>query len=135
MTHVLLVDDDSDLIESNRLYLESRGYTVSTAYSGKEGWELLAKDTPDILILDCMMEEFTTGFELAWDIGIKYPKLPMIMLSGVREYMSADWNFGQGDKEWLPIHHFMEKPVAPDLLYNEIQRMLDAAQKMNSTNA
>lgn len=124
MTHVMLVDDDADLVEANRLYLQSQGCQISCAYSGKDGWELLQKTTPDILVIDCMMEEFTTGFELAWDISIKYPQMPMIMLTGVHEHMSNSWNFGPDDKNWLPIHRFLEKPVAPETLWTEIRSLL-----------
>lgn len=124
MTHVMLVDDDADLVQSNRLFLESRGCQISTAYSGKDGWELLQKTTPDILVIDCMMEEFTTGFELAWDISIKFPTMPMIMLTGVHEHMSNAWNFGPEDKKWLPIHRFLEKPINPEELWGEIQSLL-----------
>ena len=126
MTHVLLVDDDVDLVESNRLYLESQGCTVTTAHSGDEGWKLLQQSLPDILVIDCMMEEFTTGFELAWDIGLKFPSLPIIMLTAVHEHMSADWNFGADDRKWLPVHHFLEKPVDPAGLWEEIQKALRA---------
>lgn len=126
MSHVVLIDDDVDLVQANRLYLESQGYKVSSAFSGKDGWELLGKVTPDILVIDCMMEEFTTGFELAWDISLKFPKMPMIMLTGVRDHMSSKWQFGSEDREWLPIHRFLEKPVPAEKLLGEIKQLLSS---------
>ncbi len=127
MAHVLLVDDDEDLVAGNKVALEARGFQVSRAYSGNEGWLVLQKGLPDVVVLDCMMEEFTSGFELAHDIAIKYPKLPVLMLTGVREHMSSDWKFGPGEKDWLPIHRFMEKPVTPAELIMALDELL--AQK------
>ena len=124
MAHVLLVDDDPAFIESNRIFLEAKGHTVSVAYSGQEAWDMLQQAEPDIIILDCMMESFTSGFDLAHDIGLKFPELPVIMLTAVHKHMSADWQFGPKDREWLPIHSFLEKPVAPDVLQREIERLL-----------
>ena len=124
MHSILLVDDDPDLVEANRIFLESQGYRISCAGSGQEGWETLLKEPPDLIVLDCMMEEFTTGFELAGDIKIKFPKLPMIMLTGVREFMSRDWRHGAEDEEWLPIHVFLEKPVTPQELQRQIEKLL-----------
>lgn len=124
MAHILLVDDDTDLVTANRLYLESRGHRVRTAHSGDEGWKALGEELPDLLVLDCMMEEFTTGFELAHDISIRYPSLPLIMLTSVHDYMSSAWNYGPEDKRWLPLHKFLEKPVPPEKLEEEIGGLL-----------
>lgn len=38
---ILLVDDDLDLLEQNKLLIESKGYGVIEAHNGKEGWEVL----------------------------------------------------------------------------------------------
>ena len=40
---ILLVDDDLDLLEQNKLLIESKGYEVITANSGKEGFETFKK--------------------------------------------------------------------------------------------
>lgn len=125
MAHVLLIDDDRDLVESNRIVLESGGHQVSVAYTGQDAWNLLRDASPDIVILDVMMEEFTSGFEVARDMGIKYPKIPIIILTSVREHMNMDWRYSEEkDQNWLPIHRFLEKPVLPSTLCEEIASTL-----------
>ncbi len=124
MAHVLLVDDDKAFVEATRIFLEAKKHKVSVAYSGQEAWDMLQKQRPDILILDCMMEVFTSGFDLAHDISLKFPKLPIIMLTAVHKQMRSDWQFGPEDKEWLPINSFLEKPVAPEVLLREIEQLL-----------
>ena len=43
---ILLVDDDIDLLEQNRVMLEARGYKVVSADNAKSGWELFRKKNP-----------------------------------------------------------------------------------------
>ncbi len=125
MAHVLLVDDDTQLLEANTIVLSANKHKVSHAHSGAEAREFLAKDKPDIVVLDVMMEDFDSGFELARHIGGSFPDLPMIMLTGVYEYMDDAWkqSFDE-DKSWLPVHRFMEKPVSPTVLLCEIESLL-----------
>jgi CheY-like chemotaxis protein len=125
MAHVLLIDDDPDVIQAHR---------VSEARSGQEGWEALLRATPDAIVLDVMMEEFTAGFTLAQDIRVKYPRLPIIMLTGVTAHMSQAWKFSQeGDGHWLPVHAFLEKPVNPDTLTSAVgDAIREAAQAPRS---
>ena len=81
MAHILLIDDDAGLVDANKLVLESKGHEVSVAYTGDEAWKLLEKRLPDLLVMDVMMEEFTSGFTLAEDVHIKYPEMPVLMLT------------------------------------------------------
>jgi len=125
MAHVLLVDDDANLVTANRTFLEAFGHRVSSASSGQEAWDRLAALSPDVVILDCMMEEFTSGFELAQDIARVYPRLPIIMLTAVGEQMSKAWKWSpEADGHWLPVTRFLEKPVKPEDLDREIRDVL-----------
>jgi DNA-binding NtrC family response regulator len=122
VAHVLLVDDDADIIEIYRTVLEARGHTVSAAFSAQQGWDALEKSTPDVLVLDVMMEEFDSGFRLAHDVAIKYPQLPILLLTAVHDFMSEQWSFK--DKDWLPVVRFLEKPVTPDQMLAAIDDVL-----------
>jgi len=129
MAHVLLVDDDINLLEANAIVLSANRQQVTQAHSGAEARELLIKVRPDIVVLDVMMEDFDSGFELAKHISVSYPNLPMIMLTGVYEYMDDAWKQAfDEDKSWLPVHRFMEKPVSPTVLLYEIESLLKDRQ-------
>lgn len=128
MAHVLLVDDDADIIEIYRTVLEAKGHTVSAAFSAQQGWDALEKSTPDVLVLDVMMEEFDSGFRLAHDVAIKYPKLPILLLTAVHDFMSEQWSFSnEKDKDWLPVVRFLEKPVTPDQMLAAIDDVMKTA--------
>ncbi|MBP7867373.1 MAG: response regulator [Acidobacteria bacterium] len=129
MAHIMIVDDDPDIIQAYRMILETRGYTVTEAYSSQEAWNLLQKSTPDLMVLDCMMEEFTSGFDLAKDIRTQWPRLPILMLTSVTEHMSDTWKFSpEQDGHWLPVQRFLEKPVAPDVMVQEIEKALKESE-------
>lgn len=130
MAHILLVDDDQDLIDINKTMLAQRGHTVSVAYSAAEAREAVQADPPDAAVLDVMMEDMTAGFELARRIHAQWPELPMIMLTGIRKEMRLGFRF-EPDETWLPVTRFMEKPVNPRILADEVEKLL-AAKKLVS---
>jgi CheY-like chemotaxis protein len=79
---LLCIDDDQAVLEREKVFLESFGYAVVTASSGREGLELLGLHTFDVVIVDYGMPEMN-GQEFA--IAMRRLKLlaPIIMLSGV----------------------------------------------------
>jgi len=58
----LIVDDDTDLLEGQKVYLEKKGYTVQTALSIDEGLACARETAPDLVIADLMMEHYDSGF-------------------------------------------------------------------------
>ena len=52
---VLVVEDDSNIAELLRLYLEKEGYRVVTAADGNRGVELFRSTEPDLVLLDLML--------------------------------------------------------------------------------
>ena len=128
MPHVLLIDDDDDIIQVNRLALERSGHAVSAARSAQEGWDFLMKTAPDAIVLDVMMEEFNAGFTLAQDINVKFPRIPIVMMTSVREHMNRGWTFSkENDSKWIPVQRFHEKPVKPDQLVKAIDEVIEEA--------
>ncbi|MFP4054503.1 MAG: response regulator [Phycisphaerae bacterium] len=123
MARVLLVDDDVDLVEQNRLVLESRGHEVTAAYSASEARDVLSERAVDVAVMDVMMESPTAGLDLARWVHQTYPKMPAIMLSGVHEKTGSPFRF-EPDPEWLPIVKFLDKPVAPARLAEEIEALV-----------
>ncbi len=118
---VFLVDDDIDLVEQNSMILKEKGYKVETAYTGQAALKKLDDIKPDILVLDVMMEHRTAGFVLARELGKKYPELPVIIVSGDPE--KVNW-LGETESAWDQVVKFLDKPVKPEALADEIQKVL-----------
>jgi DNA-binding response OmpR family regulator len=123
MAQILLVDDDQDLVEMNKTVLTQRGHNVTVAYSAAEASKIAQANLPDLAVLDVMMEDKTVGFALARELHQLSPKLPMIMLTGIRKEMDLGYGF-EPDETWLPVSKFMEKPINPRILADEVEKLL-----------
>ena len=80
-TVVLCIDDDEEVLECEKSFLESFGYTVLTAASGGKGLELASKYSVDVVILDYFMPEMN-GQEVAIAMRRLKPQAPIILLTG-----------------------------------------------------
>jgi CheY-like chemotaxis protein len=77
---LLCIDDDEDVLECEKSFLESFGYTVLTAASGGKGLELASAYPVDVVIVDYFMPEMN-GQEVAIQMRRLNPRAPIIMLS------------------------------------------------------
>jgi len=118
---VLVIDDDSDFVESILNLLEARGYAVASASNGKDGVQKAASEKSDLVLLDVMMTTKDEGFNVARELhGIKeLANTPVIMVTGVRKEMNLPFGF-EPDETWLPVRQILEKPVKPEVLLNAV---------------
>ena len=77
---LLCIDDDPDVLECEKSFLESFGYTVLTAASGGKGLELASMYPVDVVIVDYCMPEMN-GQQVAIEMRRLSPQAPIIMLS------------------------------------------------------
>ncbi len=76
---ILVAEDDEDIVELLKLYLENAGYWVVAGNNGNEAYDLFLKEKPDLAILDIMMPELN-GYELTKKIREK-GNIPILILS------------------------------------------------------
>ena len=81
---VLCIDDNQDLLECEKEFLESFGYTVLTAPGGGKGLELAAIHSVDVVVVDYFMPDMN-GQEVAIEMRRLQPQAPIIMLSGATD--------------------------------------------------
>jgi len=83
MSSILIVDDNTDLVELYTIVLTRNGYTTFTASGGDECLNLLKTTTPDLILLDIMMEPMD-GWETLTRIrsDSKRHSIPVIMITG-----------------------------------------------------
>ena len=83
MGKILVADDDQNIAELLRLYLEKEGYTVVLAADGEQALERFHAETPDIVLLDIMMPKLD-GWQVCRDIR-KKSNCPIIMITAKGE--------------------------------------------------
>ena len=76
---IMVVDDDKNICELLRLYLEKEGYQVVIANDGKEAVELNEKEDPELILLDIMLPQLD-GWQVCREIR-KKSQVPIIMLT------------------------------------------------------
>ena len=76
---ILVVDDDKNICELLRLYLENDGYTVSLAYDGESALKVFQEFRPDIILLDIMLPKMD-GWQVCREIR-KTSETPIIMVT------------------------------------------------------
>jgi CheY-like chemotaxis protein len=81
---ILCVDDEENPLILRKLVLQKAGYEVIVANSGKQALEILATRTVDLVLSDLLMPGMT-GAQLARQIKTAYPRLPVVLVSGVNE--------------------------------------------------
>ena len=67
---IMVVDDDKNICELLRLYLEKEGYQVVIANDGKEAVELNEKEDPELILLDIMLPQLD-GWQVCREIRKK----------------------------------------------------------------
>ena len=121
---ILLVDDDPDIISAFEAILSNKGYDVITAMNKNDGIEKVNTQSPDLAILDVMMDDEHDGFEMSREIKKSYPDLPVIMLTGISEITGVNFRAAAADPEWLPADEYLDKPVSPEELIETIENLL-----------
>ncbi len=80
---ILVVDDDINICELLRLYLEKDGYSVITCHDGGTAIETVAKECPDLILLDIMLPVFD-GWQVCREVR-KTSNVPIIMVTAKGE--------------------------------------------------
>jgi len=117
--HVLIVDDDPEIIDSIRYALKSQGFRVSVARDGNQGVAVAETKNPDLLILDMMMPK-RSGFLVLERLrqNSEVP-VPVIMITG---------NEGQRHQEYaelLGVADYIHKPFTMDRLLESVRNLLE----------
>jgi DNA-binding response OmpR family regulator len=115
---ILLVDDDTEIIESMRIALQAKGYEILVARDGNQGLSMAEREDPDLVILDMMMPK-RSGFLVLEKLRRSRP-VPMrvIMITA---------NEGSRHKayaEMLGVDDYIRKPFAMDRLMESVHRLL-----------
>ncbi len=118
---ILVCDDEKHIVRLVQINLEREGYTVLTAYDGKEGLSKAEAEKPDLIVLDVMMP-YMDGFEVLRNLK-KNPDtrdIPVIMLTA----KAQDADVFRGWKEGVDT--YLTKPFNPMELISFVKRIFQS---------
>lgn len=126
MQSILIVDDDTHILQLVRIQLEKEGFLVSEAKDGTEALAILKKAHCDLAVVDVMMP-FMDGFQLTKEIRKQYD-IPIIILTAKGQIEDKEEGFLAGTDDYLV------KPFEPRELIFRVQALLRRYQQENNTD-
>ena len=119
MRHILIVDDDKEIVQLIAIYLQNEGFKLSKAYNGEEALSLFEKEKVDLIILDVMMPE-VNGMEVCRVIRERH-HVPILMISAKSEDMDKITGLMSGADDYVT------KPFNPLELVARVKTLIRRA--------
>jgi CheY-like chemotaxis protein len=122
---ILIVDDDPDFVAYTRTVLESHDYKVVSAGNSEQGMVVLARERPNLVVLDVIMSSILDGLTMSQRMAddAQHNGVPIIMVTSIA---NTDYLALFPTDESIHIDAFLTKPIAPAELIKQIERLLAA---------
>ena len=127
---LLVVEDNTELLELMRLGLKQAGFTIYTAVNGLEGLKKARALKPDLIILDLVLPELD-GFAVceALKRGADTATIPIIMMTGLTSEFTRYAGMESGADEYVT------KPIGPEQLVPRIKKLLCSSREKEAADA
>src|SRR5690242_6853880 len=116
---ILLVDDDTEIVESMRAVLEGKGFRVMVARDGNAGLMVAERENPDLIVLDMMMPKKSGFLVLEKLKGRPGGLIPTIMITG------NEGSRHRAYAEMLGVRDYIRKPFAMEKLVKSVEQVLE----------
>ena len=118
---VLVIDDESGILDTLRILLKKEGYEVATAQGGKAGLDAIRGGSPDIVLTDVRMPQFT-GLDILQAVKEQDAMTPVILMTAQASLQSAIQAVNAG------AFYYLQKPFANDELLAILRRACEFRQ-------
>jgi len=122
MSHILIVDDEENIVALVKHYLSQDGFETREAYDGLEGLALFRAEPPSLLILDLMLPGLP-GTELCREVR-KTSDVPILMLTARDDIVDKVVGFELGADDYLT------KPFQPKELVARVKALYRRANRV-----
>lgn len=124
MERILVVDDEWEIAELIRDYLENDGYEVDIAYDGEEALKKYKEFNPHLMVLDIMLPK-VDGFVICKRIR-KESNIPILMLSAKKDEVDKILGLGLGADDYIT------KPFSPREMVARVRAQLRRYMQLSS---
>lgn len=124
---ILIVDDDTNICELLRLYIEKEGYEASIANDGETALKMFDSFGPDLLLLDIMLPGLD-GWQVCREIRVN-SKVPIIMLTARGDERDELQGFQLG------VDEYISKPFSPKILVARVEAILRRTNQLGQEEA
>ena len=120
-TRILWVDDEVELLKSQIMFLEQKGYEVETVSNGEDALDIIRSSPPDIVLLDEQMPG-KRGIETFTEIRGISANLPVVMVTKSEEEDLMAQAIGQ------QVNDYIVKPVNPNQIISVCKKILEGSK-------
>ena len=128
MNPICIVDDQPDICSAVSGILADEGYKTVSFQDAESFWQSLDTQEPSLVLLDIWLPG-VDGLELLKRLHERFPKLPVIMMSGQATLSDAVTATKRG------AFHFIEKPLGPEAVLLTVQAALEVSRARDLTRA
>jgi len=124
--HIIIIEDEKDILEVLEYNLKREGYRVSVSSDGKAGLKMVHQDKPDLVLLDIMLPELD-GLEICRILKNEPSTraIPIIMVTAKEEESDVVLGLGLGADDYVT------KPFSPKELIARIKALLRRSSETN----
>ena len=120
MPKIFVIDDDPDICSLLKRFLSRYGFEVLECHSGKKALNILETFVPDLVMTDFRLEDMD-GKALLVKIKEKYPKVPVIIITGYSDIKTAV------EVMKLGAYDYVTKPLFPDEILVTIRKAMEGS--------
>src|SRR5688572_22843745 len=125
---VLIIDDESAIVDTLRILLKNEGFAAHVAFGGKQGLDQIAAIKPDIIISDIRMPA-VGGLDVLSAAKAQDPDVPVILMTAQASLQSAISAVNDG------AFHYVQKPFQNDALVAIVRRAAETRQLKTENRA
>jgi CheY-like chemotaxis protein len=118
---VLVVDDETDMLNVVRYTLQKVGYEVVTCDNGRNVWDTVQQSKPDLMILDVMLpgiDGYSLGIKISQEESTK--NIPIIVMTALEPSKTLFQKFPQ-------VKAFLTKPFKTESLIQSVEQAIGKA--------
>jgi len=130
LSKILVVDDETYIVELVKFNLEKEGFQVVVAYDGQNALDMVERESPDLIILDIMLPNMD-GFEVCQALkkDSRFNLIPIIMLTARGEEIDTVLGLELGADDYI------KKPFSPRELLARVKARLRAIRILEAEQA
>ena len=125
---VLIIDDESAIVDTLRILLKNEGFAAHVAFGGKQGLDQIAAIRPDIIISDIRMPA-VGGLDVLAAAKAQDPDMPVILMTAQASLQTAITAVNDG------AFHYVQKPFQNDALVAIVRRAAETRQLKTENKA
>lgn len=118
---IVYIEDDIEMTYLIKMILERRGYEIISTNNGLDGFDLVTKENPDLILLDLMMPEID-----GWDVyhqlksNNQTEKIPVVVISAKAQPIDKVLGL-----QVAKVSNYISKPFKPQELIEVIENILE----------